>query len=120
MKRRITAASLILAAACAGTGSIFRGPSLSYAQYCSLEKGMRVETIRKGLGPGGDVLETDGKVRGLAYPCEDAEGKVLQLRMVFSEDGRLEKWVLKDPKAPASEEPKGNTAEEPGTPPKPA
>jgi len=75
---------------------------------------MRVETIRKGFGPGGDVLETDGVVRGLAYPCEDADGRVLQLRMVFSAEGRLENWALKDPSAPTSNEPKGT--EEPTAP----
>lgn len=113
MVRRITAAALILLAACGGKVRLFEGSqkALNYAQYCSLEEGMAAEDILRAFGPAGDVREEDGKVRGLAYPCEDASGKVLQLRMVFSPDARLEKWVLRDPKAPL--EPSAPPAPEP-------
>jgi hypothetical protein len=101
MVRRITAAALILVAGCGGRSILGgSGKSLSYAQYRSLEAGMAAEDIVSAFGAAGNVLEQDGKVRGLSYPCEDASGQVLQLRMVFSTDGKLEKWVLRDPKAP--------------------
>jgi hypothetical protein len=111
MVRRITAAALILLAACGGRVRLFEGSTkaLNYAQYCSLEEGMQADAILRAFGPPGDVREEDGKVRGLAYPCEDSSGKVLQLRMAFNADAKLEKWVLKDPKAP-----------EPSAPPAPA
>lgn len=60
---------------------------------------MQAEAIQKAFGPPGNVFEQDGKVRGLAYACEDASGQVLQLRMVFAEDGGLDSWVLGDKKA---------------------
>ena len=61
---------------------------------------MTAQAILSAFGPAGNVFEQDGKVRGLTYACEDASGQVQQLRMVFSADQRLEKWVLRDPKAP--------------------
>ena len=99
MVRRITAASLILVAACGGK-SVFSGSSkaLSYAQYKSLEKGTSAEAIQNAFGAAGNAFEKDGKIRGLAYPCEDAAGQVLQLRMVFTADEKLDNWVLGDAK----------------------
>jgi hypothetical protein len=61
---------------------------------------MPADGIQEAFGPPADVLRKDGKVRGLTYPCENAEGEVMHLRMVFSAEGRLEDWALKDPKAP--------------------
>jgi len=113
MARRITAAALILFAACGGRTRIFQGSEkpLSYAQYCSLEQGMGADAVQKAFGSADNVFQEDGKVRGLTYACEDASGKVLQLRMVFADDGQLQKWVLKDPKAPEpAEPPKATTA----------
>jgi hypothetical protein len=100
MVRRITAAALILVAACGGK-SLLSGSSkaLNYAQYRSLERGVTAQVILSAFGPAGNVLEKDGKVRGLAYPCEDASGQVHQLRMVFTDEERLENWVLGDAKA---------------------
>ena len=66
---------------------------------------MTAKAILNAFGPARDVLEQDGKVRGLTYPCEDASGQVLALRMVFSADEKLEKWVLRDPKAPEPAKP---------------
>jgi hypothetical protein len=113
MERRITAAALILLAGCGGK-TILGGSdkALSYAQYRSLGEGMTAQAILNAFGPAGNVLEQDGKVRGLTYACEDASGQVLQLRMVFSADERLEKWVLRDPKAaePAAATPAERTA----------
>lgn len=102
MVRRITAAALILLAACGGSSRLFEGSqkALSYAQYRSLGEGMTAQAILNAFGAAGNVLEQDGKVRGLTYACEDASGQVLQLRMVFSSAERLENWVLRDPKAP--------------------
>lgn len=71
---------------------------------------MTAQAILNAFGPAGNVFEQDGKVRGLTYPCEDASGQVLQLRMVFSPDERLEKWVLRDPKAPEPMAPPAATA----------
>jgi hypothetical protein len=100
MVGRITAAALILVAACGGRSILGSGKALSYAQYRSLEAGTEARAILNAFGPAGNVFEQDGKVRGLSYACEDPAGQVLQLRMVFSADEKLEKWVLRDPKAP--------------------
>jgi hypothetical protein len=95
MARRITAATLILAAAC-GTQLRIGGNSnaLSYAQHQSLEQGMEARAILRAFGKPQDVLEQDGKVRGLTYACETATGAVESLRMVFSPDERLDRWTL--------------------------
>jgi hypothetical protein len=100
MVRRITPCALILLAGCAGGPILGGGRALSYAQYASLEENMTAEAILKAFGPADDVRQEDGKVRGLTYACEDESGKVLQLRMAFSAEGRLQKWVLRDPRAP--------------------
>ena len=102
MVRRITAAALILLAGCGGKIRLLGGPekALSYAQYRSLGEGMTAQAILNAFGPAKGVLEQDGNFRGLTYPCEDASGRVVELRMVFSADERLEKWVLRDPQAP--------------------
>jgi hypothetical protein len=97
MARSITAAALILLLpACGGGGSILTGRknSLNYAQYHSLESGLRAKSILKAFGRPYDMLEKDGKVRGLTYWCEDATGRVVELRMVFNEAERLEHWAL--------------------------
>ncbi len=61
---------------------------------------MAAQAILNAFGSAGNALERDGKVRGLTYRCEDASGQVLELRMVFTADEKLENWVLGDPKAP--------------------
>jgi len=102
MLRRITAATLILLAACGTTrigwpaiGGIGGGETLSYAQYKSLAKGMRARSILDAFGTPADTLERDGLIRGLTYRCEDGTGEVRQLRMVFTIEERLEEWALK-------------------------
>ena len=94
MARRITALTLILGAACGSQLRIGGGNPLSYAQYMSLEKGMHAGAIVRAFGKPAHSLEQDGKVRGLTYSCEDATGKVEQLRMVFTAEQRLDRWVL--------------------------
>ena len=96
--RRITAASLILLAAGCGNPFKARG-TVSYAQYNALEKGMKSEAVLNALGPPDDVMEADGKVRGMSYLCEDGSGKVVGLRLVFDKDGGLEKWTLRSEKS---------------------
>jgi len=58
---------------------------------------MEAVAIRRAFGAPSDVLERDGIVRGLTYPCEDARGEVLELRMVFDTEGRLAKCALGPP-----------------------
>ena len=98
MVGRITAATLILlAAACSGGSTLFGGgsDSLSYAQYHSLQEGMDARAIMKAFGPPAGTLEQEGKIRGLAYRCQDSTGGVQELRMVFGADEKLEKWALR-------------------------
>ncbi|MHC4930957.1 MAG: hypothetical protein ACYTGV_02035 [Planctomycetota bacterium] len=98
MARSITAAALILLLpACSGSSSPLTGRknSLNYAQYHSLEAGLRAKSILRAFGKPYDLLEKNGKVRGLTYWCEDANGDVVELRMVFNEAERLQHWVLK-------------------------
>jgi len=99
MVRRITALAPILLAGCSGSG-LFVGSekALSYAQYRSLSEGTTAQAILNAFGAAKGSLQQDGKYRGLTYACDDASGKVVELRMVFSADERLEKWVLRDPK----------------------
>lgn len=94
MRRSITAVTLLLLPACGGWGILGGGKSLSYAQYQSLEKGMSAKAVINAFGPASHVLERDGKIRGLTYRCENPNGEVNQLRMVFDDMGRLEKWAL--------------------------
>jgi len=92
--RRVTAGSLILLLA--GCGILNAGKNaLSFAQYNSLAKGMTSASVMKAFGRPADVLEKDGKVRGLSYRCQDANGKVVGLRMVFDEQGQLQSWTLR-------------------------
>ena len=92
--RRITAGSLILLLA--GCGILNPGRNaLSFAQYNSLSKGMPSSAITKAFGRPADILEKDGKVRGLSYRCEDGNGDVVGLKMVFDAQGLLEHWALR-------------------------
>ncbi|MGH2628239.1 MAG: hypothetical protein ACRDHY_16495 [Anaerolineales bacterium] len=107
MARRITGVALLLAAACSGWG-VRRAPFgrdgdpvLSYAQYRSLEKGMRAQDILHAFGRPSRILEGDGIVRFLSYRCENANGKVGRLQLAFDEKGTLETLALLDPDAPA-------------------
>jgi hypothetical protein len=119
MARSITAATLILLLpACGGGGSILTGSkrSLNYAQYHSLEPSLRAKAILRAFGKPYDLLEKDGKVRGLTYWCEDANGNVVQLRMVFNEAERLQHWALKSedsPEPPPEKAPTPKEAPEP-------
>ncbi|MHC4548230.1 MAG: hypothetical protein ACYTEZ_05575 [Planctomycetota bacterium] len=100
MVGRITAATLILLAGCKGSPLLNPFPSgkaLSYSQYHSLERGMRAQAILRAFGTPAHTLEQDGKVRGLTYPCENSAGRVMQLRMVFDAQERLQQWALKSP-----------------------
>jgi hypothetical protein len=102
MLRRITAVTLILLSGCGGTsgwlGSSSRN-ALSYSQYHSLERGMRAKAILKAFGDPVRALEQEGKVRGLTYSCENANGQVVELRMVFDAEEWLKQWVLRDPES---------------------
>ncbi len=106
MERSITAAALILVAACGTPRASWKrlptdGP-LSYAQLNSLEKGRGATTILKAFGEPKHKLNKDGRIRGLTYPCEDGTGNVQELRMVFSAKERLTKWTLGKPSAAKS------------------
>jgi len=108
MARSITAATLILAAACSRGAAgprieIGGGGTLSYAQYQSLEQGMEAQAVLKAFGRPADILEQDGVVRGLTYRCEDAVGQARQLRMVFTEQGTLDRWALGTERSAAGE-----------------
>ncbi len=101
--RRIAAATLILVLAglSAGLsgckGGLFGGrDALTYAQYNSLKAGMQAETVRAAFGTPTHVLERDGKVIGLTYPCENSAGKTVSLKLIFSPKGRLQKWALQE------------------------
>jgi len=95
--RSITAATLILFAACRG-GLLGPKRALTYAQCQSLEKGMRANTVITAFGKPVDILERDGAIRGLSYLCENAAGVAVPLRMVFDDRGRLAEWVLQERK----------------------
>ena len=60
---------------------------------------MEAKSVLNAFGTPLHVLERGGKVRGLTYWCEDAAGKVRELRMVFGEDERLAEWALGEPPA---------------------
>jgi hypothetical protein len=90
--RSIPVATLLLVAAC-GT---FKGSVLSYAQYQSLEKGMTAKAVISAFGEADDLMEHEGKITGLTYRCENANGKKGVLRLGFDKNGKLTKWVLKD------------------------
>jgi len=97
MVRRIPAAALLLAA-CHGSVIIGeRSGALSYAQYASLEKGMRAKTVLAAFGRPDKTVESDGRVVELTYRCEDASGKVVDLGLGFDADGVLTTWSLGDP-----------------------
>jgi hypothetical protein len=91
--RRIAGATLILLLGCQG-GMFDRREPLSFVQYNSLAKGMTYASVRDAFGRPAHVLERQGGVRGLSYPCEDATGAVLTLRMTFDDRGRLDRWGL--------------------------
>ena len=75
--------------------SLRGGNALSYAQYHTLEAGMTSEAILRSFGTPADTLEQDGAIRGLTYRCENATGRVQELRMVFDAGGTLERWALR-------------------------
>jgi len=118
--------ALIVAVGC---GSLKLGSSgaLSYAQGQSLSAGMEAKAILAAFGRPTNTLEQDGKIRGLTYPCEDFSGQVHELRMVFDQEEKLERWTLRgaqgpapapEPAPPAHEEPaKPETASEPAVSP---
>ena len=58
---------------------------------------MRSAAILNAFGEPAHTLEQDGLVRGLTYYCDDATGKVRQLRLVFDDRQRLEEWALVTP-----------------------
>ena len=91
--RSITAATLILFVGCRG-GILSRQDSISYAQYNSLQTGMTPKAVIAAFGKPRDVLEKDGKIRGLSYLSRNAAGNAVPLKMVFDERGRLTKWAL--------------------------
>lgn len=92
--RRVTAGSLILLLA--GCGILNAGKNaVSFAQYNSLSKGMESSSVMRAFGRPADILEKDGKIRGLSYRCQNGNGKVVGLRMVFDQQSRLENWTLR-------------------------
>jgi len=91
--RRITVATLLLAAACSSLG---RQGTLSYAQYKSLKKGLDARAVISAFGEAKDVMEHDGLISGLTYRCENANGKAVELRLGFDKNAKLSKWLLKD------------------------
>ncbi|MHC4960274.1 MAG: hypothetical protein ACYTGN_18130 [Planctomycetota bacterium] len=93
MRRSIPVATLLLAAAC---GTLGRGSVLSYAQYQSLTKGLDARAVISAFGEADDLMEHEGKITGLTYRCENANGKTGLLRLGFDKAGKLSKWVLKD------------------------
>lgn len=98
MARRILPLALLPLAACGG-GYISGESSgaLSYAQYQSLEKGMRAETVLAAFGRPAGRVEREGRVEALTYRCEDAQGRVQALRLEFDEGGVLVRWSLPAP-----------------------
>ena len=96
MPRRIPALALIFLASCGV--SLRKGPkaTIGYAHFQSLQEGIAAEKILDGFGEPADILREKGKIAGLTYWCEDARGRPRQLRMVFSPDERLTKWILTD------------------------
>jgi hypothetical protein len=74
---------------------------------------MAAEEIQKAFGPAQDVLRREERIRGLTYPCENATGQVVELRLAFSAEERLERWVMLDPQSPKTRAP----GEEPPLPP---
>jgi hypothetical protein len=70
----------------------------------------------KDFGPAEHVLRREEKVRGLTYPCENASGEIVELRLAFSAEERLERWVMLDPKSPKTQEGKPSPEEAPAPP----
>ena len=93
--RSITAATLILFVfvGCR-SGILGRQESISYAQYNSLQAGLTVRAVVAAFGEPRDVLEKDGRIRGLGYLSRNADGVAVPLKMVFDERGRLTEWAL--------------------------
>jgi hypothetical protein len=101
MARRIHALALFPLFAChSGVISGESSGALSYAQYQSLEKGMREATVLQAFGRAHGRVEKDGKVESLTYRCEDAEGNVKDLRLAFDAEGVLERWSFEGQGAP--------------------
>ena len=73
--RRIPVAILILLVGCQG-GLLGKRESVSHMQYRTLEKGMRAAAVIRAFGKPSDVLEKEGRIRGLSYRCQDARGVV--------------------------------------------
>jgi hypothetical protein len=97
MARRILLLAAALMTACGGvirSAPGGRPDALSYAQFQSLEPGMTAKAIVGAFGAPADTLRRDGRVRGLKYWCENAAGEVVELRLLFSAEERLEKWRL--------------------------
>ena len=97
--RRIASGSLILAfATLASCKSGFLGgrDPLSYAQYNSLQRGVQAAAVRDAFGTPTHVFERDGAVAGFTYPCENSAGVVVPLKLVFTSEGRLDRWALQE------------------------
>lgn len=95
MRKRTALLALGILTACQGPLALLgKGEALSYAQVQSLEKGMRAKTILRTFGEPLHRLEKEGRVVGLTYRCEDARGKIRELRLGFSPDGVLQRWTV--------------------------
>jgi hypothetical protein len=100
MIRSITAAVLVLTVSCgvrpvvSSTGERYP-KSLSYAQYHTLSRGLSAPTVIRIYGPPAATVRQGDRVVGLSYACEDADGKLTELRMLFDGDERLSRWGLR-------------------------
>ena len=115
MVRLVVLAGLAAVLVACGTRriAILRKSALTYAQYHSLEKGMKADAILRSFGKPVDTLESDGRIRGLTYNCENGAGRIQQLRMVFDEKSRLDRWALRGEAVGADKETRKEEPPEP-------